>query len=126
MPVPAAGTLLIPSGPAHNLDLKHLHVVCTDPDANGNQIIVSITTWRNEQCDDTCIMDAYMHPFLTHKSYVLYSRARIEASSVLEKGLAQNVFEARQAMNRQAFFRIRNGICRSPFTPRKVKRNLGC
>lgn len=122
----AAGTLLIPSGPAHNPGLRHLHVVCTDPDAEGKQVVVSITTWTNDLCDATCIMEAFMHPYLRHKSYVFYRKARIETSDVLEEGLEQNIFEAKEPMNGQAFLRIRNGICASPHTPRKVKRHMGC
>lgn len=29
------GTLLIPSGPARDPSRRHLHVICTNPDATG-------------------------------------------------------------------------------------------
>ena len=32
MPIYRAGTLLVPSGPSHDPDRKHLHVVCNDTD----------------------------------------------------------------------------------------------
>ncbi len=124
--VARAGTLLIPSGPEDNPDLRHLHVVCTDPCVNGNQIIVSITSWTNDLCDGTCILRAHEHEFLRHKSYVFYRKARIEAATTLDNGVQQGLFEPREAMNAQTFLRIRNGICRSIQTPRKVKQYYGC
>lgn len=124
--VAAAGTLLIPSGPLEDQNRRHLHVVCTDPCAAGNQIIVSITTWTNDLCDDACILEAHEHEFLRHKSYVLYRKARIEAASTLDNGVAQGLFMTRAPMNGQTFLRIKNGICRSKQTPRKVKKYFGC
>lgn len=121
-----AGTLLIPSGPSHDLSRRHLYVVCTDPCENGDQLIVSVTTWTNNLCDGTCILQAHEHEWLTHQSYVFYRKARIEAARTLDNGVAQGIFEPRGEMNRQTFLRICNGICRSSQTPRKIKRYFGC
>lgn len=124
--VARAGTLLIPSGPTNDPNRRHLHIVCTDPCENGNQVLVSITTWTNDLCDATCILQSYEHPWLTRQSYVFYRKARIEAATTLDSGVEQGIFELREAMNAQSFLRVRNGICASPQTPRKVKRYLGC
>lgn len=124
--VAKAGTLLIPSGPANDPARRHLHVVCTDPCKNGNQVIVSITTWTNDLCDGTCIMQAHEHEWLTHQSYILYRKARIEAAATLENGVRLGIFEQQAPMNGQTFLRIKNGICRSIQTPRKVKLYCGC
>jgi hypothetical protein len=124
--VAAAGTLLIPSGPLEDRDRRHLHVVCTDPCDAGNQVIVPITSWTNDLCDNACILQANEHEFLKHKSYVLYRKARIEAASTLDNGIAQGLFVTRAPMNRQTFLRIKHGICRSKQTPRKVKKYFGC
>lgn len=126
MPVPRAGTLLIPSGPAHDPGLRHLHVVCTDPDATGRQVVVSVTSWTNNYCDDTCILEPHMHPFIRHRSWILYRAARMEAAADLEAGLEQRIFEAREPMNGQVFLQIRNGLCRSIHTPRYIKRHMNC
>lgn len=121
-----AGTLLIPSGPDNDPGRRHLHVVCTDPDAAKTQLIVSITSWTNNLCDGTCILQPHEHPWLRHQSYVFYRKARIELATTLENGLRLGIFEQLADMNGQTFLRIRNGVCASPQTPRKIKRYFGC
>ncbi|WP_157785520.1 hypothetical protein [Sinorhizobium fredii] len=71
-------------------------------------------------------MQAHEHEWLRHQSYVFYRKARIEAASTLDNGLQQGLFEQRGDVNGQTFLRIRNGICLSPQTPRKVKQYIGC
>jgi hypothetical protein len=44
----------------------------------------------------------------------------------LDNGLRLGLFERRGDVNAQTFLRIRNGVCRSPQTPRKIKKYLGC
>jgi hypothetical protein len=124
--VARAGTLLIPSGPSHNPNKMHLHVVCTDPCSNGNQLIVCICTWTSDLCDDACILQPGEHRFLTRKSYVLYRKSRIESAAALDNGIAIGLFRSEPQMNAQSFLRIKNGICRSKQTPRKMKTYFGC
>jgi hypothetical protein len=124
--VARAGTLLIPSGPAQDPSRRHLHVVCNDPCIDGNQVIVPITTWTNDLCDATCILQAHEHEWLRHRSYVFYRKARIEAAATLDNGVRRGIFEPRGEMNGQTFLRIRNGICQSIQTPRKIKHYFGC
>lgn len=124
--VAKAGTLLIPSGPSHDADRKHLHIVCTDPCKKGDQIVVSVVSWTSDLCDDACILQAYEHEFLKHKSYVFYRKARIEAATTLVNGIRNGTFKPRDPMNGQTFLRVCKGICNSSQTPRKVKTYYGC
>lgn len=124
--VTKAGTLLIASGPTHNPGLRHLHVVCTDPCKDGFQLIVSITSWTNNLCDGTCILQANDHDWLTHQSWVMYRAARLEAASTLDNGLQQGTFIPKAAMADEVFDRILYGICASPHTKRKIKQYFGC
>jgi hypothetical protein len=124
--VARAGTLLIPSGPDNDPTRRHLHVVCTDPCENGYQVIVSITTWTNNLCDATCVVQAHEHEWLTHQSYVFYRKARIEAAETLDNGVRIGEFEPQGTMNAQTFLRVKNGLCQSLQTPRRVKKYLGC
>lgn len=111
---------MVPSGTSHDRDRRHLHIVCTDPDECGNVILVPISTWTNELCDATCQLARHEHPWLTkEKSYVLYRRADFYKVMALECGLRNGVIKAREDCNAQVFLRVRNGICRSPHTPRK-------
>lgn len=116
----------MPSGPSNEPDRKHLHIVCCDPNENGEVVIISIASYVNPLCDGTCILQANDHSWLKHKSYVLYRSAQIIEAAKLEAGIASGEILKRDSMNAQAFLRLRNGICKSPHTKRKVKRFMGC
>lgn len=126
MPIAKAGTLLIPSGPSHDPDRRHMFVVCNDTDANGQNLIVPVTTWTNDVCDPTCRLDPHEHAFLRHASYVLYRNARIEPAQALQEGLANGLFSTHDPVNGQVFLKVKNGVCRSLQTPRKIKVYFGC
>lgn len=124
--VARAGTLLIPSGPAENPNIRHLHIVCTDPCAQQMQLVVSVTSWKNDLCDGTCILDNGDHPWVVHKSWVLHRAARIEPTSTLENGIHQGMFEVREVMTNDVFGRVLSGVCASPHTKRGIKKYFGC
>lgn len=120
------GTVLIPSGPSHDPNRKHLHVVCTDPDAKGDQLIVSICTKVNNLCDSACTIQSHEHPWLTKESYVFYRKAQIVAKTALDNGVSAKFFTVQADINGQTFLRITKGICASIQTPRKIKKYFGC
>lgn len=126
MAIYRAGTMLIPSGPTHDPNRLHLHVVCNDTDADGNNLIVSISTYSNNLCDATCILEEHEHEWLRHQSYVFYRRARIVSAQALERGVDDHLMEPQADMNMQVFLKVKNGICRSPQTPKKIKTYIGC
>ena len=92
----------------------------------GLQIIVSISTWTNNLCDGTCVLDPHVHRFIRHKSYVMYRSARIEKAETLIKGVEQDLFVPHVAFEVHIFERIASGICSSLHTKRQVKRYYGC
>ena len=117
---------MIPSGPYDDPDKKHLFVICNDADDDGNHIIVPISSWVNDLCDATCRLQSHEHDFLTHDSYVLYRKANITAADGLLINVQNGLFAVHDPMNGQTFLKIRNGLCRSIHTPRRVKRSFGC
>jgi len=120
------GTLLIVSGPKHDPERKHLHVICNDPDDDGNVALISVCSVTGTNHDTTCILQKHEHAFLKHESFVLYARAKIVSESSLRKGVEAKLMVMHDDMNGQAFLRVLKGVCRSSQTPRKVKRYLGC
>lgn len=127
MAIAKKGTLLITSGPAHDPERKHLHIVCCDPDEKGNVVIVSVCSARDDnKHDQTCLLQDFEHRFLSHESYVLYREAKITTGAALQAGVVQGVMIPHDPVNGQIFLRVKNGICRSPQTPRKVKNFMGC
>ena len=82
-----AGTLIIPSGPSHELSRPHLWIVCNDTDANGRNLTVSVATYTNAICDGTTILLKHEHPYLyKEKSYILYRNYEIRVAEKLERG----------------------------------------
>lgn len=127
MAVAKRGTLLIMSGPRHDRERRHLHVVCCDPDENGKLVIVSICSKEDAGWHDaTTVLQPHEHPWLKHDSYVFYTKAVVVACEALEKGVEQGVMETHDPMNAQVFLKVTKGICKSPHTPRKVKNFMGC
>lgn len=120
------GTLLIPSGPAHDPERPHLFVICTDPCAAGKQLLVPVCSRVNDLCDATCILQPHEHRFLNRESFAFYRKAKIEPQDLLVRGVAEQVFRPHDDLNGQSFLRVYNGICRSPQTSRMVRQYLGC
>ena len=91
-------TLLVPSGPAHDPDQKHLFVLLTDPahvqDYEAKQsLLVGVTTIHaGIPHDSACVLYAGDHAFIKHKSFVYYAEARIENSQKLIDGAANAVY----------------------------------
>jgi len=121
-------TLLIPSGPAHDLDRKHLFIILTDPVAdplNGNKDSVLLTSLSTLDAtlphDPTCILHPGDHPFVTRDSYVSYHTSRIQEAEKIINGVASGVLVAKEPMDSSIVDRICDGLD-SHQTPEKIKR----
>ena len=116
------GTLLVPSGTPEDPKRKHLHVICTDPDAAGKQLLVSISTFY-PGADPTCILRRDRHPWLTKEaSFVEYRYTRLRRHFDLIEGVRRDIFLPKEDMNGQDFLRVCRGIERSPQTPEPMCR----
>lgn len=56
--------------------LNHVWIVCSLPAADGSIVAVNFTTWHPKCPDENCIVEAGEHPFVKHKTYVAYERAK--------------------------------------------------
>ena len=109
----------MPSGTYHDPDRRHLFVICTDPDADGKVLLVSITSWTNDLCDATCVLDAGCHEFIKHKSWAYYRKPRIELVESLIAGVKEDILVPKECLNEDDFARLCKGILTSRHTPRK-------
>ena len=121
-------TLLIPSGPAHDLDRKHLFIILTDPIADpfnsgkDSHLLTSLSTLDESlPHDPTCILRAGDHPFVTRDSYVSYRDSRIVETTKIIKGVETGVFVAKDLMEISIVESICIGLG-SQQTPEKIKR----
>jgi hypothetical protein len=121
-------TLLIPSGPAHDLDRKHLFIVLTDSIINPeNQrpsvLLTSLSTVDPAlPYDATCILHPGDHPFITHDSFVSYRTSRISEESKLIAGVATGVFVAKELMDIAIVEKICAQLPGAQQAPEKIKR----
>lgn len=121
-------TLLIPSGPEHDPDRKHLFVLLTDPiespDFLGKQVLlVNIATVPDRlPYDATCIIQPAEHRFIKHESYVFYAKARIEAANALLRGVKSGQLIPHDIMDHALVQRISDGLYQSPHTSPKILR----
>lgn len=94
-------TLLIASGPQNDLERKHLFILLHDPVEDGSAIkrvsMVSLSSVKvGTPHDPTCILFPGEHPFVTRRSFVYYSGARIEDANKLLKGIKDGIFIAHE------------------------------
>ena len=115
------GTLLIPSGPMHDPDRMHLHIICSDPDHEGLQLVVPCCSIKDRPYDPTCTLGVHEHAWITRPSFINYGHSEIIAQARLVDGVARQKFHPKADMNLQTFLRVTNGIPRSKRTPPEVK-----
>ena len=119
-------TLLVPSGPAHDPNQKHLFILLTDPaqvfDYEGkHSLFVGVTTIHaGISHDPACELHPGDHPFIKRKSCVFYAQARIELSQKLIDGVKRGVFSAQGMLAEEIFARVCHGLTQSSSTTPKV------
>ena len=117
-------SFLIPSGTGERANLLHLFVVCTDIDANGDMVLASISSWKNSFCDETCILEAGCHNFITQKSYVMYRKSRIENVITIQKGIEAGQLIPKDSFNSDVLTQIKSGLLISKHTNWRIKRHI--
>jgi len=124
-----SATLLIPSGPAHDLDRNHLFIILTDSVAdllNGQKesnLLTSVSTLNPAlPHDKTCILHKGDHPFISHDSYVSYRDSRILETAKIIKGVETGVLIQKPLMDSGIVDKICDGLSDSPHSPEKIKR----
>lgn len=119
-------TLLIPSGPEHDPDRKHLFILLTDPfgrlEEDEKQVLmVSTSTVRTGMFHDpTCLLFPGDHPFIKHDSFVSYRTARIEEAGKLVRGVKSGALIPKGSMEGEIVARICKGLTESRHTPLKI------
>lgn len=107
-------TLLFESGPANNPYQHHLFVILTEPYGPAQQVVmVPICTIKHDRHDLTCVVEVGEHEFIKAQSFVSYSEGRVEAASVLQKGVAKGFFVPKEQANQRLFDKIFAGVRKS-------------
>jgi hypothetical protein len=110
-------TLLIPSGPDHDLNRKHLFILLTnsipDADTGADKVLlvsVSSVPTNGSYYDDTCVIKAGQHDFIVRDSFVFYAKARIEETNTLMRGIANRTFIAKPLLDLSVMDQVCQGL----------------
>jgi len=130
-------TILVPSGPAHDPDRLHLHIMLNDPVRVESPIIysnvhnhaddfvqiVSISSCKDYvEIDHTCLLKQGDHDFITHPSFVSYAFTKIRSVAEISAGIEAEKYHVRGPMNQAVFDSIHAGVGISDDTPIKMVR----
>jgi hypothetical protein len=108
--VKAGDTILIPL-PGTSLD-SHLWMVLSDPDANGECVLVNFTSWRADK-DQACVVEVEEHPYVTRKTCVNYRDAKICKAADLDALIAASKLRNHSALSPALLVRILSAVAKS-------------
>lgn len=119
-------TVLVPSGPPHDPNRMHLHIVLAGPcEASSG---VDHVAWVSVQSvtedafhDPTCILDQGDHSFVSKPSWVNYRKSDLVEVDRVQRGIDSGCFIKKEPMNYDVFRRVLAGVYVSKHTPLKVK-----
>jgi hypothetical protein len=99
----------------------HLWILAAGPFADGQVVLVSITTLRRGK-DQTVVLQPGDHPFVQHPSCVFYQDAMIVQAARLEEWIAGEIATPLAPCSAKLLKLVCDGFGASEFTPKKVLR----
>jgi hypothetical protein len=119
-------TAIIPSGPSSDPQRGHLFVFVTGAfeDENGvpSVALVPLSSRKDYMLGDpTVVLRAGDHPFITKETWVCYRKAAVMAAEGLAKDIESGKIILKEPMKEEVLQRVKQGVCRSPYTPRRVR-----
>jgi hypothetical protein len=117
-------TLLIPSGPTHDLERKHLFIVLTNPMEATNEVLIVCATAIPESnlYDGSCTLFPDEHPFIVKPTYIAYYRCKVVSAASLEAKVASGEFVAKPPLSAKRFEDVIVGLRESPHVAPKIRR----
>lgn len=102
---------------------RHLRIVITDPDKDSNQVVVSITTLRFPNSQDTsCILEPGEHKFIKHRSVVDFRRTTIMSFLDIFNGLQKGVLVDMGDISEELLRKIQQAAQASKYIPADIKK----
>lgn len=111
-------TEITPSGK----EKRHLLIVITDPDSDSNQVVVSVTSLKNNpRQDHSCILHPSDHKFIQHDSIIDFKRTRIMSFSEIFNGIQHGFLLQKEDISNELLLRIQESAKISRFIPTDTK-----
>lgn len=122
IPAPCKGRcFLVPSGPKE--DGKHLYVIITNKCEHDCYLLVSISSVEpGEYYDPACLLRGGEHPFISHLSFVAYSKAMIMPHDDIVRDINAFTFLIKTDASEEFLAKICEGTAVSKRFSPKVRR----
>lgn len=98
----------------------HLRIVVTEPNAEGEVAVVSVTTRRNRS-EGLVVLQVGDHPFIRHESVIAFAYAEITSVAGIERAIAAGTARTREPASVALLKRVQAGLLDSDFTPNGVR-----
>jgi hypothetical protein len=96
---------------------NHLFVIISDPEQDDRRIATAnFTSWRADK-DQSCIVDAGEHRFLTHRSCIYYGEDRLISLDQYNTLLGSGHVLSHDPVSKTLLGRILDGAKVSPYLP---------
>ncbi|MEG9498722.1 terminase [Mannheimia indoligenes] len=110
---------------------KHLYILLTDPCFDGEtgkeDMILSVSCSSikdGKALDETCILKAGIHEFITRDSFIFYRHLRIDTLSDIKANIAKGYFIQKALINDEIYHDILKGVLSSKSVAPRYKRFL--
>ena len=105
---------------------SHLWIVVTDPQNDPSHVVsVNLTTYKDDGkrlIDDACVLERGDHPFIKHRSCVLYEKAIVHPVSQLEQAYKKNLITCHSPLSPAVLRRVREGFLKSEYAKPRHQR----
>lgn len=92
-------------------DIHHLYAVMNDTCADGQCLIVNITSIKpGRYHDQSCVLDVGDHPFIRNPSYILYRRAETAPAARIGRHMDIKLYIRKEDWRDAVFQRIVDGL----------------
>ena len=110
-------TFLVPTGPEN-----HLYIVVTHEDDNGMHILINVSSIDPDiPYDTTCCLEAGVHRFIRHPSYVAYKFAIQRHKNFVDQQVQNGAYRPHDNASGELVTKICEGIKKSNFTKRGIR-----
>lgn len=99
----------------------HLYFVLTDPFFNGetgqDNCVLSVSCSsikEGRQYDKSCVIKKGEHEFIKKDSFIFYHHLRVDSAAEIQNGINNGKFIVKEVLNDELYFRILNGVLKSP------------
>lgn len=99
-----------------NDGVRHLWDVTTSATPQDTVVIFNFTSWVDDGCDPSCIVEAGEHPHIKHKSYVSYLRGREVETTLLRN---PQFCDPQPSVTPDLLYRVQSGAIASVYTKTK-------